>query len=110
MQSKPKMVDVFEREGFELKRSSRAFWLSCPFHEDQHPSLKINPERQVFYCFGCGEHGDAITFVQKLHGLSFKDACNYLNLKDNSHFSINPKARTKRDLLSVTDRCYRANP
>lgn len=40
----------------------------CPFHEDRHPSLKLN--KDYFYCFGCGASGDVIDFTSRLFGLS----------------------------------------
>ena len=44
----------------------------CPFHEDKHPSLKLNED--YFFCFGCGASGDVIDFTAKLFGVSLKDA------------------------------------
>jgi DNA primase len=44
----------------------------CPFHEDKSPSLSINLECGLFYCFGCGERGDIFSFHQKLQGVDFK--------------------------------------
>ena len=44
----------------------------CPFHEDAHPSLKLNED--YFFCFGCGASGDVIDFTAKLFGVSLKDA------------------------------------
>ena len=44
----------------------------CPFHEDKHPSLKLNED--YFFCFGCGASGDVIDFTARLFGISPKDA------------------------------------
>ncbi len=101
MENKPDIIATIEREGFTAKRKGRAVWLSCPFHADKTPSFKINPDKQTFYCFSCNSGGDSITFIEKLHGLSFKDALKYLNLEGNHPVKINPKARTKRDLLQA---------
>jgi DNA primase len=98
---KPDILATIHREGFEPKQKGRAFWLSCPFHEDKTPSMKIGPDRQTFYCFSCQSGGDVIAFVQKLHGLAFKDALKYLNLKGNHPVKVNPNERTKRDLLKA---------
>ena len=51
---------------------SRNGMTCCPFHEDKHPSLKLNED--YFFCFGCGASGDVIDFTAKLFGVSLKDA------------------------------------
>ena len=51
---------------------SRNGMTCCPFHEDRHPSLKLNED--YFFCFGCGASGDVIDFTARLFGLSPKDA------------------------------------
>ena len=50
----------------------------CPFHEERTPSFGIDPAQKLFYCFGCGEGGDAFKFVQLTEGLDFKGALEYL--------------------------------
>jgi hypothetical protein len=46
----------------------------CPLHEDKRPSLHVYPETQSFHCFGCGEGGDVLTFLQKKENLTFGQA------------------------------------
>ncbi|PSL06967.1 DNA primase [Haloactinopolyspora alba] len=46
----------------------------CPFHDEKSPSFHVTPARGMYYCFGCGEGGDVITFVQKYDQLSFAEA------------------------------------
>lgn len=46
----------------------------CPFHDEKTPSFQVTPSRGLFYCFGCGEGGDTITFVEKIDNLSFVEA------------------------------------
>ncbi len=48
----------------------------CPFHEDKHPSLKLNED--YFFCFGCGASGDVIDFTAKLFGIDLKDSAEKL--------------------------------
>lgn len=50
----------------------------CPFHDEKTPSFHVTPARGFFHCFGCGEGGDAITFVQKINNLTFTEAIQFL--------------------------------
>lgn len=61
-------------ERLALKRVGRRFVGLCPFHTEKSPSFSVNPDLGLFYCFGCHESGDAITFVRKLDGLDFVEA------------------------------------
>ncbi len=62
------------REYVSLKPAGTAFKGLCPFHREKTPSFHVNPQRQMYKCFGCGEGGDAISFLMKLQGLSFPEA------------------------------------
>src|ERR1700723_2152499 len=57
-----------------LKRSGRRFVGLCPFHEEKTPSFSVNAEEGLYYCFGCGASGDAITFVREKEHVDFVDA------------------------------------
>jgi DNA primase len=61
-------------ERLSLKRVGRRFVGLCPFHAEKSPSFSVNPELGLYFCFGCQESGDAITFVRKLDGLDFPEA------------------------------------
>lgn len=50
----------------------------CPFHDEKTPSFTVTPARGFFYCFGCGEGGDVITFLQKHQNLTFVEAVQQL--------------------------------
>ena len=54
-----------------LKRAGGNFKGLCPFHIEKSPSFNVNPSRQRFHCFGCGEDGDAVGFIN-LFGLQMK--------------------------------------
>lgn len=60
----------------------------CPFHDDHHPSLKLD---QRFYCFGCGASGDVIDFTARLFGISLKAAAQKLA----EDFGITPRPPTE---------------
>jgi DNA primase len=50
----------------------------CPFHDERTPSFHVRPPVGLWHCFGCGEGGDVISFVEKLHGMGFAEAVEHL--------------------------------
>jgi DNA primase len=71
------LVDLIGRH-VHLKKSGRNFVGLCPFHSEKTPSFNVNVERQIFHCFGCGEGGNAITFLIKHENLTFPEAARTL--------------------------------
>jgi DNA primase len=74
-------VDMVDLVGtrVELRRAGvNRFEGLCPFHDERTPSFGINPAEKLFYCFGCGEGGDAFKFVQLTEGVDFKGSLEYL--------------------------------
>ncbi len=61
-----------------LRKAGVNFKANCPFHNEKTPSLMISQERQSFKCFGCGEGGDVITFIEKIEGLDFYNSLKLL--------------------------------
>jgi len=57
-----------------LRKAGGTYKGLCPFHQEKTPSFTVSPARGTFKCFGCGEGGDAITFVSKLEGVDFVGA------------------------------------
>ena len=77
-------VDIVEVIGgsVPLKRRGRTWWGCCPFHGEKSPSFQVRPDPHADYkCFGCGEHGDVISFIRKTQGCSFREACAYLGFE-----------------------------
>lgn len=75
--------------GVELKQVSEdEMEALCPFHDESHPSFRVNTERNVFHCFGCNKGGDVITFVEEFKGIGFKEAVSYLMRKYNIKYSF----------------------
>lgn len=101
IENKPTIMTIIEREGLELRQRGRLWWTSCPFHEEKTPSFAVNPDRQTFYCFGCGEKGDVISFVQKRHHFNFKGALFYLGIERDTNVTKVDRRREarKRQLL-----------
>ncbi len=58
----------------ELKKAGKYYKGLCPFHPDKNPSFIVNPDRNTFHCFGCGEGGDIYSFFMKFHNLTFPQA------------------------------------
>jgi DNA primase len=74
-------VDMVDLVGTrtELRRAgANRYEGLCPFHDERTPSFGIDPTQKVFYCFGCGEGGDAFRFVQMTEGFDFRGALEYL--------------------------------
>ncbi len=57
-----------------LKKSGRSLKGLCPFHQEDTPSFFVSPEKQVFYCFGCGAGGNVITFLKNIEKVSYGEA------------------------------------
>lgn len=67
-----------------LKKSGGLYWKApCPFHQEKTPSFTVSPDKDIFYCFGCHESGDVISFVAKIENLSQYEACQFLVEKYN---------------------------
>lgn len=57
-----------------LKRAGASFVALCPFHKEKSPSFHVNPQRQIFHCFGCHKGGDVFKFVQEYEAIGFVEA------------------------------------
>ncbi len=70
----------------------------CLFHDDKHPSMKLN--KDYYYCFSCGAHGDVINLVQKIFGLTTADAakkiCDDFNLNASNNMNLSSSIIRKR--------------
>ena len=87
-----------EHYGLKVNRNGMT---CCPFHNDRHPSLKLNED--YFFCFGCGAKGDVIDFVARLFNLSSYEAAQKLAVD----FGLDPKPPTAAALLKPKHPCIR---
>ncbi len=62
-----------------LKQRGSSLVCCCPFHHEKTPSFYVTPSKQMFYCFGCKEHGNAIDFIMRYKNVSFIDAVEELS-------------------------------
>jgi DNA primase catalytic core len=76
-------ADIVEVIGsrIELTHKGRRHWACCPFHGEKTASFAVNAEQATYHCFGCGESGNAISFVMKYENKSFPEACKTLASK-----------------------------
>jgi hypothetical protein len=81
-----------EHYGLKVNRNGMA---CCPFHNDRHPSLKLNED--YFFCFGCGAKGDVIDLVARLFNLSSYEAAQKLA----SDFGLDPKPPTAAAIITT---------
>jgi len=71
------MVEVISGRT-QLRRSGARFTGLCPFHDERTPSFSVSPEKGLYYCFGCGAAGDAVSFVEQTEGVDFVGAIEWL--------------------------------
>ena len=68
------LADLIASYGVQVKSAGSSKKACCPFHHEKTPSFNINESKGFYHCFGCGESGDAIKFVEKMEGLNFVEA------------------------------------
>ncbi|MGB5081226.1 MAG: DNA primase, partial [Burkholderiales bacterium] len=101
------IVDVIERY-VPLKKGGANFMACCPFHSEKTPSFTVSPGKQFYHCFGCGAHGNAISFLMEYQGLGYVEAVR--DLAESAGMKMpefEPRARksdTGPDLYSILER------
>ncbi len=89
------IVDVVGRR-VPLTKKGLNYWGCCPFHNEKTPSFSVNEEKGFYHCFGCGEHGDIISFTMKTNNMEFRDALKELaNLAGIKMPDYKPKSPTQ---------------
>lgn len=91
-----------------LKQKGRLFWGCCPFHDEKTPSFKIDPDTQLWHCFGCGKGGNVFNFVMESEHLEFPEAVRML--ADRAHIDIKetggsgvPRSMRERMMLACKE-------
>ena len=67
------IVEVIDRR-VKLRKSGKNYSARCPFHDEKTPSFSVNPDKQFYYCFGCGAGGNALGFVMDYDNVDFPQA------------------------------------
>jgi len=81
-----------------LQRAGANMRARCPFHSERSPSFTVSSSRQSYHCFGCGEHGDAFTFIEKIEGVDFKGALKILAEKTGVEIKYDGPKKTKEQM------------
>lgn len=77
VRSRNDIVDVVGSYVHLTKKSNR-YWACCPFHGEKTPSFAVDPQKQMFYCFGCHKGGNSITFMMEYENMTFFEALKVL--------------------------------
>jgi len=103
VKARANIVDVVS-EYVTLKKTGRNFVGLCPFHREKTPSFTVNPEKQIFYCFGCGEGGNAISFLMKINNMSFPESVRHLAAKLGITIPVRHMSEGEKKFLSEKEK------
>ncbi|KAA1170715.1 DNA primase [Marinobacter salinexigens] len=110
-------IDLAELIGsrITLKKAGANYKACCPFHDEKTPSFNVRPDKGFYHCFGCGAHGDAISFVREFDGLGFTEAVEDLAKRAGLEVPYDrvakqeiQQARTLTDALDFANRFYQS--
>src|ERR1700716_2283751 len=86
-------------EHLRLTKRNKDFWGVCPFHQEDSPSFKVNPQMQSWYCFGCARHGDVFTFVELIEKTDKRGALQMLAERAGVELkNLSPEQKERSDL------------
>jgi DNA primase catalytic core len=90
LESIKEKVDILDtlQSYIKVQKKGYLYWAVCPFHKEKTASFCINNMKKFFHCFGCGEHGDVFTFLQKFLNISFHEALKEVCNKNNIHLPV----------------------
>jgi DNA primase len=89
-------LEDYVSKSISLRRYGKNLKGLCPFHDEDTPSFNINPQRQMWHCFGCGKGGDIFTFVMEERNCTFVEAAKFLGTAEGSEATpaeITPEGR-----------------
>jgi DNA primase len=84
-----------------LKKTGKNHTGLCPFHAEKTPSFSVNPDKQIFHCFGCGAGGDVFKFLELQDGLSFPEAVR--KLAERSGITLPTDSRSRQENKKIAD-------
>jgi len=93
----------------KLKKSGKSYSGLCPFHKEKTPSFSVDQTKQLYHCFGCGEGGDIISFVEKIENMDFIESVEFLankvgyKLKYNLSGGLGESGKTRNRLYEINE-------
>ena len=87
------LAALVKSKGIDLKKNGKSYFGLCPFHDDTNPSLSVNPNKNLWQCFGCGAGGDVIRFVELIDKVTFPEAVKKLDTPELKLKSINQRVK-----------------
>lgn len=78
--SRSDIIDIIDSR-VSLKKAGKDYQACCPFHNEKTPSFTVSQSKQFYHCFGCGEHGNAISFIMNFDRLSFVESVEVLSAR-----------------------------
>ena len=107
------IADLISRSGVTLKASGVNSWSGlCPFHDEKSPSFTVRPTHGTYRCFGCGQSGDAITYVQEKEGMTFAEAVRYVaemygvQIHEEEEDTSGPSRKRLLELMATAGKYY----
>ncbi|MDO4621539.1 MAG: DNA primase [Eubacteriales bacterium] len=100
VREKNDIVDVISQY-VRLQRKGSSYFGLCPFHNEKSPSFSVSPDKQMFYCFGCGKGGNVFTFLMEYENYTFQESIRFL--ADRAGVKL-PEEDTSREAQARSDR------
>ncbi|MGD8714342.1 MAG: DNA primase [Desulfobacterales bacterium] len=102
------IVDIVS-EAVLLKKAGKNFVGLCPFHSEKTPSFTVSPDKQIFYCFGCGTGGNVFSFLMKQEGLAFPEAAKRLAKRYGIDLPVKPLSPQQKRQISIKEKLLHVN-
>ncbi len=101
-------IVVVISEYINLKKAGRNYVGFCPFHQEKTPSFTVSPEKQMFYCFGCGQGGNLFSFIMDIEKVSFPEAVKMLARKAGIHIPEKELTAVQQEQAQYKEKLRRA--
>lgn len=95
-----------------LKKKGREYWACCPFHNEKSPSFSVSQNKQFYHCFGCQQHGNAISFLMDYDHMDFVEAietlAQHISIEipyEKGHYTEPKKVAESDSLFATLDQC-----